>query len=77
MRGLAEQARGLARFDRRERLTAAHAVVVLCAYFEVLSEMTHRPPAGPDRPGMVPMSAEARPRHVKTVCHLKARRTRV
>ncbi|AZQ40005.1 hypothetical protein EJ357_46920 [Streptomyces cyaneochromogenes] len=38
VRGFAEQARGLGRFDRSERLTAAHAVVVLCAYFEALSE---------------------------------------
>ncbi|MGW0624600.1 NACHT domain-containing protein [Streptomyces sp. NPDC002765] len=38
VRSLGEQARGLARFDRSERLAAAHAVVVLSAYFEVLSE---------------------------------------
>ncbi|MGW4873920.1 NACHT N-terminal helical domain 7-containing protein [Streptomyces chartreusis] len=38
VRGLGEKARGLARFDRSERLAAAHAVVVLSAYFEVLSE---------------------------------------
>ncbi|MEU5324460.1 hypothetical protein AB0G67_48295 [Streptomyces sp. NPDC021056] len=38
VRSLGAQARGLARFDRSERLAAAHAVVVLSAYFEVLSE---------------------------------------
>lgn len=38
VRGVSEQARGLARFDRSERLAAAHAVVVLSAYFEILSE---------------------------------------
>ncbi|WP_172385647.1 NACHT domain-containing NTPase [Streptomyces sp. MNP-20] len=35
--GLGERARGLNRFERSERLAAAHAVVVLCAYFEALS----------------------------------------
>lgn len=36
--GLGERARGLNRFERGERLAAAHAVVVLSAYFEVLAE---------------------------------------
>jgi hypothetical protein len=36
--GLGERARGLARLERSERLAAAHAVVVLSAYFEILSE---------------------------------------
>lgn len=36
--GLGERARGLTRFERGERMAAAHAVVVLSAYFEVLAE---------------------------------------
>jgi NACHT N-terminal Helical domain 7 len=36
--GLGEKLRGLGRFDRSERLAAAHAVIVLTAYFEVLAE---------------------------------------
>ncbi|WP_436842817.1 NACHT domain-containing protein [Streptomyces venezuelae] len=36
--GLGTRARGLSRFERGERLAAAHAVVVLSAYFEVLAE---------------------------------------
>ncbi|WP_189185935.1 NACHT domain-containing protein [Streptomyces albiflavescens] len=36
--GIGERARGLSRFERSERMVAAHAVVVLAAYFEVLSE---------------------------------------
>ncbi|GGS00190.1 hypothetical protein GCM10010252_43610 [Streptomyces aureoverticillatus] len=36
--GLGERMRGLTRFERSERLGAAHAVVVLSAYFEVLAE---------------------------------------
>ncbi|MFI6494499.1 NACHT domain-containing protein [Streptomyces sp. NPDC050564] len=38
VQGLGERARGLTRFERSERMAAAHAVVVLAAYFEVLSE---------------------------------------
>jgi hypothetical protein len=37
--GLSERLRGLGRFSRSERLAAAHAVVVLEAYFEVLSKV--------------------------------------
>jgi hypothetical protein len=36
--GLGERVRGLSRFDRSERLAAAHAVIVLTAYFEALAE---------------------------------------
>lgn len=36
--GLSERIRGLGRFQRSERLAAAHAVVVLTAYFEILAE---------------------------------------
>jgi hypothetical protein len=36
--GLDERLRGLSRFDRSERLAAAHAVIVLTAYFEALGE---------------------------------------
>ncbi|MEV8317691.1 hypothetical protein AB0Q95_26325 [Streptomyces sp. NPDC059900] len=36
--GLAERSRGLGRFDRTQRLSAAHAVVVLAAYFDTLKE---------------------------------------
>ena len=35
---LDEKLRGLGRFDRSERLAAAHAVIVLTAYFEALAE---------------------------------------
>ncbi|MFI0259166.1 NACHT domain-containing protein [Streptomyces sp. NPDC017056] len=35
--GLADRLGGLGRFDRAERLTAAHKVIVLTAYFEALS----------------------------------------
>lgn len=35
---LDERLRGLGRFDRSERLAAAHAVIVLTAYFEALAE---------------------------------------
>ena len=35
---LEERLRGLGRFDRSERLAAAHAVIVLTAYFEALAE---------------------------------------
>ena len=37
--GLSERLRGLGRFSRSERLAAAHAVIVLEAYFEVLSKV--------------------------------------
>jgi hypothetical protein len=36
--GLGERLRGLGRFDRSERLAAAHAVLVVTAFFEVLAE---------------------------------------
>ena len=35
---LGDRLRGLSRFDRTERLTAAHCVIVLTAYFEALRE---------------------------------------
>ncbi|MGW5864950.1 NACHT domain-containing protein [Streptomyces sp. NPDC055239] len=37
--GLAERSRGLGRFDRTQRLVAAHAVVVLASYFDTLKEL--------------------------------------
>ncbi|MFD3577137.1 NACHT domain-containing protein [Streptomyces sp. NPDC058644] len=37
--GLAERSRGLGRFDRTQRLAAAHAVVVLASYFDTLKEL--------------------------------------
>ncbi|MEV0523672.1 hypothetical protein AB0I66_09615 [Streptomyces sp. NPDC050439] len=37
--GLAERSRGLGRFDRTQRLAAAHAVVVLAAYFDTLKDL--------------------------------------
>ncbi|OKH99091.1 hypothetical protein A6A06_26260 [Streptomyces sp. CB02923] len=37
--GLAERARGLGRFDRTQRLAAAHAIVVLAAYFDTVKEL--------------------------------------
>ncbi|MFD9903450.1 NACHT domain-containing protein [Streptomyces sp. NPDC059063] len=37
--GLGERARGLGRFDRTQRLAAAHAVVVLTAYFDTVTEL--------------------------------------
>lgn len=37
--GLGERLSGLGRFDRTERLAAAHAVIVVAAYFEVLSSV--------------------------------------
>jgi hypothetical protein len=36
--GLGDRMHGLGRFDRSERLAAAHAVIVLTAYFEALNE---------------------------------------
>ncbi|WP_433185687.1 NACHT domain-containing protein [Actinoallomurus sp. CA-150999] len=36
--GLAEKISGLGRFDRTQRLEAAHAVIVLTAYFEAIAE---------------------------------------
>jgi hypothetical protein len=36
--GLGERLRGLGRFDRSERLAAAHAIIVMTAYFEALAE---------------------------------------
>ncbi|MER5753797.1 hypothetical protein [Streptomyces sp. NPDC002088] len=37
--GLADRARGLGRFDRTQRLAAAHAVVVVTAYFDAVKEL--------------------------------------
>ncbi|MFC8127393.1 NACHT domain-containing protein [Streptomyces sp. NPDC057302] len=37
--GLAERSRGLGRFDRTQRLAAAHAVVVLASYFDTLKDL--------------------------------------
>src|SRR6202034_1203733 len=37
--GISDRVRGLSRFDRTERLTAAHRVVILTAYFEALHEI--------------------------------------
>ena len=37
VRGLGERLRGLDRFGRTERLAAAHSVVVVAAYFELLA----------------------------------------
>lgn len=37
--GLGEKVRGLKRYDRTERLTAAHAVIVLAAFFEAVQEI--------------------------------------
>jgi hypothetical protein len=39
IQGLGDRLRGLTRFDRTERLTAAHRVIVLTAYFEALREV--------------------------------------
>ncbi|WP_169950731.1 NACHT domain-containing NTPase [Microbispora sp. H11081] len=38
--GLGDRLRGLGRFDRTERLTAAHKVIVLTAFFESMSAVT-------------------------------------
>ncbi|WP_373318244.1 NACHT domain-containing protein, partial [Planotetraspora kaengkrachanensis] len=38
--GLGDRMRGLGRFDRTERLTAAHKVIVLTAFFESLNAVT-------------------------------------
>ncbi|MGW6271731.1 NACHT domain-containing protein [Streptomyces sp. NPDC055060] len=37
--GLAERSRGLGRFDRTQRLAAAHAVMVLAAYFDTVKDL--------------------------------------
>src|SRR5260370_7742293 len=42
VQGLGERLRGLDRFARTERLAAAHSVVALTAFFEVLAR-SHRP----------------------------------
>ena len=42
--GLGDRLRGLGRFDRSQRLLAAHAVVVVTAYFDALAEVG--PPGG-------------------------------
>lgn len=39
VRGLSDRVRGLGRFDRSERLAAAHAVLVVAAYFEAFAKM--------------------------------------
>lgn len=39
IRKLRDQAHGLSRYDRTQRLAAAHAVVVITAYFEALEEL--------------------------------------
>ncbi|NUR91659.1 MAG: hypothetical protein HOY71_46935, partial [Nonomuraea sp.] len=38
VRGLRDRVKGLHRYDRTQRLAAAHAVIVLTAFFEVLGE---------------------------------------
>ncbi len=38
IRGLGDRMRGLTRFDRTERLTAAHRVIILTSYFEAVHE---------------------------------------
>ncbi|WP_407940891.1 NACHT domain-containing protein [Nonomuraea antri] len=43
IRRLHDHAKGLTRYDRTERLTAAHAVVVVTAYFEALDERAALP----------------------------------
>jgi hypothetical protein len=43
IRGLRDKLTGLSRHDRTERLVAAHAVIVITAYFEVLGEVAGLP----------------------------------
>ncbi|MEV0974496.1 NACHT domain-containing protein [Microtetraspora glauca] len=43
IRGLRDRVKRLARYDRTERLVAAHAVVVITAYFEALRELNILP----------------------------------
>lgn len=49
--GLADRLRGLGRFDRTERLTAAHKVIVLTGYFEAVNSATAPFDAGRPRLG--------------------------
>ncbi|MEV0614479.1 hypothetical protein AB0I81_14220 [Nonomuraea sp. NPDC050404] len=55
--GLADRMRGLSRFDRTQRLTAAHKVIVLTGFFEAVGAAA-LPVAGPllDRPAQVELA---------------------
>ncbi|SEH02001.1 hypothetical protein SAMN05444920_12357 [Nonomuraea solani] len=62
--GLTERLRGLGRFDRTERLTAAHKVIVLTAYFEAVNAV--QPPFEPEelwpgRAAQVGLATDDRP----------------
>ncbi|GAA1679947.1 hypothetical protein GCM10009733_090900 [Nonomuraea maheshkhaliensis] len=63
--GLADRLRGLGRFDRTERLIAAHKVIVLTGYFEAVSSATASFDTGRgvrlDRSAQVGLAAGVRP----------------